>query len=120
MTNIRYVDDPFEDVDWKFPVNDFERRVLAAVGRKYFDTQENARKLRTIAKRVQAQSPPYPIQYVDLQIEWARKKNMNRVGTIKLSHLLSAIKNPDNIARFNNENGQVSSGATDYTTDQGW
>ena len=102
---VTYVEfgDEFDDTSWKHPDTDFQTRFLKACGRKYYDTQVNARKVRTIEKKMSGKSPKYPHAFVEKIIVWAIGMNTPRI-TRSLKAVISAVRNPDNLAKFYREN----------------
>jgi hypothetical protein len=91
--------DEFNDNSWRYPNTFFERTVLEITGRKYFKSEAQAKRVRAIAAHSLGDSPKYPIDYLKQMIAWCQKKNYHRT-VIVLDALISAIRNPDNLAKF--------------------
>jgi len=101
MSEPRYVADPFEDDAWRYPETDIETEMLNACGRKYYPTRATNKKTKTILSKMVDGQRKYPDDYIKVQIAWAKDKNKGGVIAIKFASLLSAIRNPDNLASFN-------------------
>jgi hypothetical protein len=106
--------DEFDDNSWRYPNTEFEKAVLKATGRKYYQTQVQAKRVRAI----EAHADKYPEAYVKQILDWCKKKNHSRT-VIVLNTLISTIRNPDNLSRFY-KNEPVVEDRSGYTDYEGW
>ena len=100
----RYVDDPFEDDQWKYPGNDLERDMLQVCGRKRFPTRALAENVHRITSLTVQGKRKYDDQYIRQMIAWAAEKNARTIA-IDIKRLISAIRNPKNLGTYQNAYG---------------
>lgn len=106
--------DEFETNEWRYPDGASEEDILRVTGRKYFQTEAQAKSVRAIFRLTKK----FPSAYVLELMEWARERNKSRT-IITLPKLIRAIRNPDNRAMFLSTEPETEErdgyGQTDYS-----
>jgi hypothetical protein len=90
-----YVDVDESGDGWRYPTTEFDKKILSVTGRKYFPTEALANSVHRIQR-----NKAYSDIYLEELLDWAKKKNAT-ITIITLKNLVSAIRNPDNLARHN-------------------
>lgn len=103
-----YTEDVFGDRAWRKPDSDFQRKLLASCGRKYFRTKGIANKVKSLERQTQGKTPKYPPAYVEGLRKWAEDKNKFGI-VITFDTLLGAIRDVDRLTKYKQKNKLVSS-----------
>jgi len=94
-------DDPFHELPklrsrpkWMLPDSNYEKRILDAVGRKYYKARYERTQVLQITKAMlplaKAGGGRYPVEWVEVCCKWAEKQRKSR-RIIQLPGLLSLI-----------------------------
>jgi hypothetical protein len=103
LSDLRYVDDPWEDEDswtpnrkpkWMLPRENLERRILRAIGRKYYPDKKIRHFVVMIVKSSQSLDDgfesKYPTEWIEFCCEWAESKRA-RKEIVSLKGLVTFI-----------------------------